>query len=58
MGDDENLPHDTAAVLLRAIKKQAEGWERQDVLPAAAPALKELAEAYAWLQRPIRGTSR
>jgi hypothetical protein len=46
--------------LLITMKKCAE--DLQNVPPGNAPtvasALKELAEAYAWLERPIRGTGR
>lgn len=53
-----NLPSETAEALLKAIKKHAEEWEQQPASVGAEGALKDLAEAYAWLQRPIRGTTR
>lgn len=55
----ENLSSEAQDALLTAIKNQAE----QIADAASAPGeyssnIKDLAEAYAWLQRPIRGTSR
>jgi hypothetical protein len=43
--------------LLAAIKEQAEGWQGEPSSNGAASALKDLAEAYGWLERPVRGTT-
>lgn len=45
--------------LLVTIKECAENMQGQtpSAAPTIATALKELAEAYAWLERPVRGTS-
>ncbi|XUL89717.1 hypothetical protein ACQ86D_26380 [Streptomyces galilaeus] len=54
----ESLSNETVDALLKAIKKHAEEWEDEPSSVGAAGALKDLAEAYAWIQRPIRGTAR
>jgi hypothetical protein len=54
----DSLPSQTVEALLSAIKKHAQAWEQEPNSVAAAESLNHLAEAYAWLQRPVRGTGR
>ncbi|MDX3074602.1 hypothetical protein [Streptomyces sp. MI02-7b] len=55
---DNSLSSDTVAALLEVIKEQAEEIKKQPASVGSAAAIKDLAEAYAWVMRPIRGTSR
>jgi hypothetical protein len=54
----DSLSTETVNALLTAIKKHAEEWQQEPATKAGAEALNNLAEAYAWVQRPIRGTAR
>lgn len=54
----DSLSSETVEALLKAIKKHAEEWADDPASVGAVSALKDLAEAYAWIQRPIRGTAR
>ncbi|MCM2427368.1 hypothetical protein [Streptomyces sp. RKAG337] len=52
-----DLGREVKEALLTTIKEHGEKWQNEPASIGAAAALRDLAEAYAWLERPARVSS-